>query len=36
MCNYKDEIKKIVKKKSVEKKKNVKSDLIVMEDDSLK
>ena len=37
MCNYKDETKKKTREKQrVEKKKNTKSDLIVIEDDSLK
>ena len=37
MCNYKDETKKKTREKQiVEKKENVKSDLIVIEDDSLK
>ena len=37
MCNYKNETKKkLVKKQRVEKKKNAESDLIVIEDDSLK
>ena len=37
MCNYKDKTKKkLVKKRRVEKKENIESDLIVIEDDSLK
>ena len=37
MCNYKDETKKKAREKQrVEKKENVESDLIMIEDDSLK